>query len=77
MDALPLGQVIQRHRLAKGLSQEALAERAELHRNHVSYVERGLRSPTVDVLVRVGKALGVPAWELLRQAQQSCSELDG
>jgi transcriptional regulator with XRE-family HTH domain len=65
-----LGQTIRRHRLAAGLSQEALAERAELHRNHVGFLERGERSPTVDVLARVGAALGVPAWALLKEAQE-------
>jgi transcriptional regulator with XRE-family HTH domain len=66
-----LGQVIKRHRLAAGLSQEKLAERAEVHRNHVGFLERGLRSPTVEVLVRIGNALGVPAWRLLKEVQDS------
>lgn len=72
MDSLSpaLGQTIRRHRLAAGLSQEALAERAELHRNHVGFLVRGERSPTVDVLVRIGAALGVPAWALVREAQE-------
>jgi transcriptional regulator with XRE-family HTH domain len=65
------GQTIRRYRLVAGLSQEALAERADLHRNHVGFLERGERSPTVDVLARIGEALGIPAWELLREAQGS------
>lgn len=65
-----LGRVIRRHRLAAGLSQEALAERADLHHNHVDFVERGLRSPTVEALARIGRAGGVPASRLL-------AELDG
>ena len=64
-----LGQTIRRHRLAAGLSQEKLAEFAELHRNHVSFVERGLRSPTVEALDRLGVALGVPASTLLQEAE--------
>jgi transcriptional regulator with XRE-family HTH domain len=64
-----LGQIIKRHRLAAGLSQEKLAEYAEIHRNHIGFLERGLRSPTVEVLVRIGDALGVPAWLLLKEAQ--------
>jgi transcriptional regulator with XRE-family HTH domain len=65
-----LGQTIRRYRLAAGLSHEELAERAELHRNHVGFLERGERSPTVDVLVRIGEALGVPGWALLKEAQE-------
>jgi transcriptional regulator with XRE-family HTH domain len=64
------GQSIKRHRVAAGLSQEALAERADLHRNHVGFIERGERSPTVDVLARIGEALGVPGWVLLKEAQE-------
>jgi transcriptional regulator with XRE-family HTH domain len=64
-----LGGQIDQPRLTAGLSQEALAERAELHRNHVGFLERGERSPTVDVLARIGEALGVPSWVLLKEAQ--------
>lgn len=64
-----LGQIIKQRRIAAGLSQEKLAERADVHRNHVSFLERGLRTPSVEVLVRVGDALGVPAWQLLKEAQ--------
>jgi transcriptional regulator with XRE-family HTH domain len=64
-----LDQTIRRYRLAAGLSQEALAERADLHRNNVGFLERGERSPTVDALMRISGALGVPAWVLLKEAQ--------
>ena len=68
-----LGRVIRRHRLRLGLSQEELAERADLHRNHVGFLERGERSPTVDVLARIGTALGVPASRLLFEAEEELS----
>jgi transcriptional regulator with XRE-family HTH domain len=64
-----LGETIRRHRVVHRLSQEQLAERAGLHRTHISYIERGLRSPTVTVLTRIAEALGVPTWQLLREAE--------
>lgn len=78
VDSLPsaLGQTIRRHRHAAGLSQEKLAERADVHRNEVGLLERGLRSPTVAVLARIGDALGMPAWALLREAQEASATWD-
>ncbi len=66
--AVRLGQVIRQHRLAARLSQEQLAERSGLHWTYVSQVERGKRNLSVDALGRIGMAMGVPAWQLLREA---------
>jgi len=41
------------------LSQEDLAERAGMDRTYVSGIERGTRNPTLKVLHRLAKALGV------------------
>ncbi|MFT4039099.1 MAG: helix-turn-helix transcriptional regulator [Thermomicrobiales bacterium] len=72
MDTLAqdLGQAIRRRRLEAGLSQEALAERADIHRNHIGFLERGERSPTVEVLARIASALEVPPWVLLWEATE-------
>ena len=67
--AAELGQVIRRHRLAAGPSQEQLAEGSGLHWTYVSQVERGKRNVSVDALRRIGAALGVPGWQLLREAE--------
>ena len=48
-----------------GLSQVALAERAALHRNFISLIERGESQPTGDTLFRLADALGVTAVELV------------
>lgn len=61
-----VGQNVKRLREAKGLSQEAFADVAGIHRTYVSGVERGVRNPTVTVLERLAIALEVPAGDLLR-----------
>ena len=51
------GTTLRRRREAAGLSQEALAERAGLHRNYVGLLERGQRMPTILVVQRLASAL--------------------
>jgi transcriptional regulator with XRE-family HTH domain len=43
------------------LSQEELAHRADLHRTYISQLERGLKSPTLDVMLALAAALRMPA----------------
>lgn len=51
------GQIIRWRRRQAGLSQEALAEKAGLHRTYVSLLERGGRTPTLIVVRRLAEAL--------------------
>ncbi len=41
------GLNVRRRREAAGLSQEALAEKADLDRTYISGIERGTRNPTI------------------------------
>lgn len=59
------GERVRRARAATGLSQEALAHKAELHRTYVGSVERGERNVSLDNIYRLADALGVPARELV------------
>lgn len=54
-------------RLSKGLSQEALADLAGLHRTYVGSVERSERNVSIDNMERLAKALEVDISELLRE----------
>lgn len=47
--------VVLRQRLA--ISQEELASRVGIHRTYVSQIERGLKSPTLIVILRQARAL--------------------
>jgi len=50
-----------------GLSQEAFAFKAGLHRTYISGIERGVRNPTVLVLEQIAMALKVPSSRLLEE----------
>jgi transcriptional regulator with XRE-family HTH domain len=53
------GQNVRRERLARGLSQDELAVRANMRRSYVSDVERGTRNPSVQALGRIAAALEI------------------
>jgi len=50
-------------------SQEAFAHHIGLDRTYVSGVERGVRNPTLDVMVKIAQGLGVRPSELLSTIQ--------
>ncbi len=55
---------LRRLRVARGISQEALAVDAGVDRTYVSGIERGSFNPTVEVLERLATALGCDVAEL-------------
>lgn len=52
-------------RVAQGLSQEALADRADLHRTYVGSIERAERNVSLVNVERLAKALNMTVCELL------------
>lgn len=61
-----LGDNIRTHRRQLGWSQIKLAEKADLHHNYIGDIERGEENVSVDTLMRIAKALGIPLEGLLR-----------
>lgn len=60
-----IGKRIGNFRNKKGMSQEELGERANISRKHISLIEIGSSSPSLDTLVNIANALGVSADDLL------------
>ena len=56
---------LRRLRARQGLSQEALADKADIHRTYVGSVERAERNVSIDNICRLAWALGVDVRELL------------
>ena len=65
-DLIALGREIRRHRKAKGLSQEELADLCDLNRNYIGFIERAERSASLATLFKISRALGLHPSELLR-----------
>ncbi|MBN9369428.1 MAG: helix-turn-helix transcriptional regulator [Comamonadaceae bacterium] len=68
------GATLRSLRESRALTQQALAERADLHTNYVSSVERGERNLSLHNIVRLAYALDVEVSVLLRpldKCQQS------
>jgi transcriptional regulator with XRE-family HTH domain len=67
--AVSFGRVIQQRRMAMGLNQETLAERAGVHRTYLSDVERGTRNVTLAILERLAESLNMELSVLFEMAE--------
>ena len=56
---------VRHEREKRGLSQEKLAEMAELHRNYIGVIERAEQSATLATVAKIARALSVTPCELL------------
>lgn len=68
--AARFGTVLRRRREAAGLSQEALAADAGLHRNYVGLLERGRRVPSILLAERLAAALGTTMSKLPAEVER-------
>jgi transcriptional regulator with XRE-family HTH domain len=64
------GAVLRKRREAVGLSQEALAAAAGLHRNYVGLLERGRQVPSILVVEKLAAALGITMSSLFREIEK-------
>lgn len=65
IDIENIGSRVKFHRLRNKISQEELAELAQISRVHISYLERGERIPSLSAFINIANALNVSADELL------------
>ena len=63
------GQAIREERERLGLSQEAFAERANVHRSYISSIELGKVSMGIEIAHELACALGIRLSELVRRAE--------
>jgi len=58
---------LRRLRQAKGLSQEELADRADINRNYVGMLEREQHAATIDMLEKLAEVLDIDPGEFFRR----------
>ena len=69
--AATFGLVVRALRLERGLSQERLAEMADVHRTYVSMVERGVNAPSLPTVFALARALGLDPEDLVGRTREA------
>lgn len=64
-------RILAEYRERKGLTQDVLSGLAGLDRSHYSKLERGLRSPTLDTLFKIGQALDIPPHVIVKAIEDA------
>ncbi|MBP88109.1 MAG: transcriptional regulator [Planctomycetaceae bacterium] len=64
-----IGEEIRKARQEAGLTQEQLGFEAGISRQYVSLLELEQKSPTLDVLLRLCKAMGVSAGTIVKRVE--------
>jgi transcriptional regulator with XRE-family HTH domain len=63
--AAAFGAALRNARIERNLTQEVIAELGGVDRTYPSLLERGLRTPSLDVIVQLADALKMPASSLI------------
>ena len=64
---MDIGKKIKELRVAKGLTQEELADRSELSKGFISQLERDLTSPSIATLMDILQCLGTTVSEFFQE----------
>jgi CheY-like chemotaxis protein/transcriptional regulator with XRE-family HTH domain len=62
--------VLKQLRQTRGFSQEILSEKAGLHKNYISELERGIKSPTLSTIVKIAKAFNISVSDIIVMIEQ-------
>ncbi len=65
MLSMKIAKNVKRLRETRGMTQEALAAKVDIHRVYLAKIETAIKAPSLDVLERLAKALKVKVGELV------------
>lgn len=69
-----VARILREEREKQALSMTALSERAGLSQQSISYVEREMRVPNLDTLLRITEVLKVDLADVIRRAQKASAK---
>ena len=72
--AKAFGAAVRAIRTEEGVAQETLAHLAGIERSHMGKIERGEHMPTLAVILKIARALGRSAGELVLETEQRLGE---
>lgn len=68
-----VARILREERERRGLSMTALAEQAGLSHAMISFVEREIRNPSLETLLRIAFVLEVDLWIIMRRASKAAA----
>jgi transcriptional regulator with XRE-family HTH domain len=69
-----VARLFREERLRQNLSMTLLAERAGLSQQSVSYVEREMRIPNLDTMLRIAEVLKIDLGDLIKRANKAATK---
>ena len=75
--AQAFGAAVRALRSGQGMAQEALAHRAGIERSHMGKIERGEHMPTLALILKIARALGRSASELMLETEARLPKSEG
>lgn len=63
------GKTVRKLRMQQNISQEAFADRCDLHRTYISDIERGQRNLSLENIEKIASALGTTVSQLFVEAE--------
>lgn len=73
MAAAVFGEVIRAERVRQAIAQDQFALMANVDRSYYGKLERGERQPSLALILRIARGLGVPASNILDQVEKQIS----
>lgn len=74
--SIEFGKTIRKFRLSKGLSQEQLGFKADVHRTYVGMIERGEKNITLENIKKFCHGLDITMQQLFSEFNESQDECD-